>query len=227
MLDNTSTFFLLSNLSTFDGIIGYDFLRQINARIDTDRGYLFYRNGKVKLQHLSCDQVNLITIEEDTVPDEFQAQFRRIINKNINAFADPNIALPYNTTVKARIRTNTDEPIYSRSYPYPISVAPFINNEIRTLLEEGIIRESCSPYNSPVHVVSKKGFEEDGRPKLRMVIDFRKINERTIPDRYPIPDTSIILANLGKSKFFTTLDLKSGFHQIIMCEEDRQKRRLV
>ena len=72
-------------------------------------------------------------------------------------------------------------------------------------------------------MVSKKGIEKDGRPKLRMVIDFRKFNERTIPGRYPIPDTSVILSNLGNSKFFTTLDLKSGFHQIIMCEKDRQK----
>lgn len=223
LLDNTSTFFLLSSLSTFDGIIGYDFLRQIDAKIDTVRGYLLYRNGKEKLQFLSCDQVNAITIDEDSVPAEFQAQFQQIMDKNINAFADPNRALPYNTTVKGKIRTNTSEPIYSRNYPYPISVAPFVNNEIKSLLKDGIIRESCSPYNSPVHVVSKKGFDEDGKPKMRMVIDYRKINEKTIPDRYPIPDTSVILANLGRSKFFTTLDLKSGFHQIILCEKDRQK----
>ena len=115
--------------------------------IDTEGGYLLYGNGKAKLQHLSCDQVNYINIEEDTIPAKFQAQFRQILNKNINAFADPNRALFYNTTVKARIRTNTEEPIYSRSCPYPISVAPFINDEIKTLLREGIIRESCSPYN--------------------------------------------------------------------------------
>lgn len=56
-----------------------------------------------------------------------------------------------------------------------------------------------------------------------MVIDYRKINEVTIPDRYPIPETSVILANLGNAMFFTTLDLKSGFHQILLDIKDRQK----
>ena len=56
-----------------------------------------------------------------------------------------------------------------------------------------------------------------------MVIDFRKLNEKTISDKYPMPDISVILANLGKSKYFSTLDLKAGFHQIMLDEKDRQK----
>lgn len=69
----------------------------------------------------------------------------------------------------------------------------------------------------------KKGLDDYGKQKLWEVIDYRKINEKTIPDRYPIPDTSIILKNLWKSKFFTTLYWKLGFNKIILCEEDRQK----
>lgn len=80
----------LSSLSTFDGIIGYDFLRQIDAKIDTVRGYLLYRNGKEKLQFYSSDQVNASTIAEDSVPFKFQAQFQQ-----------------------GKIRTNTVEPIYN------------------------------------------------------------------------------------------------------------------
>lgn len=71
--------------------------------------------------------------------------------------------------------------------------------------------------------MNKKGLDEYGKQKLRMVIDFRKLNEKTIADKYPIPDISTILANLGSSRFFTTLDLKSGFHQIILEEKDREK----
>ena len=76
-------------------------------------------------------------------------------------------------------------------------------------------------------MVSYKGIEKDGRQKLRMVIDVRKLNERKIPDRYPIPDTSVILSNLGNSKFFTTLDLKSGFYQIIMVKRLGKTLRLM
>lgn len=56
-----------------------------------------------------------------------------------------------------------------------------------------------------------------------MVIDFRKLNEKTISDKYPIPDITETLSNLGGSKYFTTLDLKSGFHQILLSESDREK----
>jgi len=72
-------------------------------------------------------------------------------------------------------------------------------------------------------VVDKKGTDEAGNQNRLLVIDFCKLNERTIPDKYPMPDISMILGNLGKSKFFTTLDLKSGYHQIVLEENDREK----
>jgi len=62
------------------------------------------------------------------------------------------------------------------------------------MLKEGIIRPSKSPYNSPVLVVPKKGF--------RLVINYKKQNENTIPDRYLKQDPSVILSNLGKAKYF-------------------------
>jgi len=58
---------------------------------------------------------------------------------------------------------------------------------------------------------------------MRLVMDFRKLNERTVPDKYPMPNISMILGNLGRAKFFSTLDLKSGYHQIILAERDREK----
>lgn len=67
------------------------------------------------------------------------------------------------------------------------------------------------------------GTKERIEPKLRMVIDYKKLNEHTISDRYPIPDTNIILSNLGKSKYFSSIDLESGFHQILMSKIDIEK----
>jgi len=74
------------------------------------------------------------------------------------------------------------------------------------MLNENIIRPSRSPYNSPVLVVPKKVQNEDGSLKHRLVIDYKKLNENTIPDRYPMQDPSVLLANLGKAKFFSTID---------------------
>lgn len=56
-----------------------------------------------------------------------------------------------------------------------------------------------------------------------MVVDFKRLNTVTIPDTYPIPDINATLASLGNAKYFTTLDLTSGFHQIHMKESDIPK----
>ena len=72
-------------------------------------------------------------------------------------------------------------------------------------------------------VVDKKGTDEQGNKKKRLVIDFRKPNTKMVDDKYPIPNIVAIRSNLGKAKFFTTLDLKSGFHQILLEEKDREK----
>jgi len=104
-----------------------------------------------------------------------------------------------------------------------MGVSDFVNSEVKQMLKDGIIRPSRSPYNSPTWVVDKKGTDDYGNPKKWLVIDFRKLNEQTIPDRYPMPSIPMILANLGKAQFFTTLDLKSGYHQIYLAEHDCEK----
>jgi len=72
-------------------------------------------------------------------------------------------------------------------------------------------------------VVPKKGINEDGFPKLRLVIDYKKLNENSIPDIYPMLDPSVILSSLEETKFLSTIDLESGFNQIPMNEADFQK----
>jgi len=71
-------------------------------------------------------------------------------------------------------------------------------------------------------VVDKKGHDENGHKKKRLVIDYTKRNKN---DKYPIPAISTILSNIGKAQYFTTLDLTGflGFHQIELAERDREK----
>lgn len=87
----------------------------------------------------------------------------------------------------------------------------FGNREVEELLRDGIIRPRRSPYKSPVWVVKNKGLSECGRPNKLLVFYFTKLNSKTIYDKSPIPDPSVIIANLGKVKFFATLNLKQRF----------------
>jgi hypothetical protein len=97
-----------------------------------------------------------------------------------------------------------------------------IQSQIQKLLDNEIIRLSISPYSSPVWIVPKK-LDASGKKKWRLVIDYRKLNEKTVEDKYPLPRIDEILDNLGKCTHFTTLDLAQGFHQIEMSTESIEK----
>ncbi|KAH8272615.1 hypothetical protein KR018_004514, partial [Drosophila ironensis] len=145
-----------------------------------------------------------------------------IVKKHSELFSEPDEKLTYTTVVQGQIRTNTESPAYSRHYPYPASLRPEVEKQINQLLDDGIIRPSRSPYNAPVWIVPKKT-DASGEKKYRLVIDYRKLNAITISDRYPIPEIGEIIAQLGRNKYFTVLDLKGGFHQIPLNPRDIEK----
>lgn len=90
------------------------------------------------------------------------------------------------------------------------------------MLQQGIISPSNSPYNAPLWVVPKK-LDHSGQPKWRIVINYRNLNKETIEDKFPIPNIESLFEKLGKSQYFTTLDLAKGFHQIEILEINRSK----
>lgn len=130
--------------------------------------------------------------------------------------------LTFTNVVKHRIDTKDDIPVYTKSYRYPYSLKEEVQSQIRDLLQQGIIRQSNSPWSSPIWVVPKKT-DASGLKKWRLVVDYRKLNEKTIDDKYPIPNITEVLDKLGRCNYFTTLDLASGFHQIEVHPRDISK----
>lgn len=213
LLSEQHIFFEVKSLGEYDMIFGMRGLRKIDAIIDVKSFKLTY----VKRAHETVEHfANHILNEE--IEEDYKGVVQRLMSKN-----GTKETLPFNTNIFATIRTVDSEPIWSRQYPYPMSASSFVNSEIDELLSKGIIRPSRSPYNSPVWVVPKKGKNSDGTPKQRLVIDFRKLNKKTISDRYPMPDINMILSNLGSAGYFSTIDLESGFHQIRIKESDKEK----
>jgi len=86
------------------------------------------------------------------------------------------------------------------------------------MLCDGIIVPSSSPWNSPILVPKK--LDASGKKKWRICVDFRKLNDVTIGDSFPLPIISEILDALGKSKYFSTIDCASGFLQVPVKLED-------
>lgn len=124
--------------------------------------------------------------------------------------------------IKHVIRTTDENPVYTKSYRHPYIHKEEIQKQMQNMLDQGIIRPSYSPWSSPLWVVPKK-LDASGKVKWRIVIDYRKLNAKTIGDKYPLPNISDLLDKLGRCNYFTTLDLASGFHQLEMDPESIPK----
>lgn len=102
--------------------------------------------------------------------------------------------------------------------PYPMSppVAKELRKHIQELLDQNIIRPSNSPYSSPAFLIKKPngGF--------RMCVDYRQLNKKVLMDPFPILNVEHIFQSLGKSKYFSTLDLTSAFYQISLSENSKK-----
>jgi len=114
------------------------------------------------------------------------------------------------------------EPINTRPYRLPETQKAEIGKQVKKLLQKEIIGESNSPWYSPIWVVPKK-VEASGQQKFRLVVDYRKLNEKTVGNAYPLPDISQIFDQLGQAKYFSCLDLEMGYHQIDMDPSDTEK----
>ncbi|GJV47384.1 putative reverse transcriptase domain-containing protein, partial [Tanacetum coccineum] len=89
-----------------------------------------------------------------------------------------------------------------------------LSEQLRELLEKGFIRPSSSPWGAPVLFVKKK----DG--SFRMSIDYRKLNKLTVKNRYPLPRIGDLFDQLQGSSVYSKIDLRSGYHQLRIKEED-------
>lgn len=151
-----------------------------------------------------------------------KASIVKIIFDNPFQFHLPDDKLTSTTVLKHKINTTDEIPINTKQYRFPQIHKQELRDQVNKLLKDNIIQNSDSPYNSPVWLVPKRA-GPSGTPRWRMVIDYRGLNEKTISDAYPLPNITDILDQLGGAKYFTILDLASGFHQIEMDPASKHK----
>jgi hypothetical protein len=159
--------------------------------------------------------------------EEEKDQAKQLMNEYEEIFAN-NISEEGQTTsltqtslVEHIIPTGDVMPIRQKAYRMPPDAQEFVKKEIEAMKSKGIIQESSSPWASPIVLVPKNN------GKLRMCIDYRKLNKATKKDSYPLPVIDEVLAMLGKAKWFSSIDLASGYWQIKVKEEDREKTAFI
>lgn len=154
-------------------------------------------------------------------PELFKSQLENICSEYIDIFALESEPITVNNLYKQQLRLKDDEPVYTKNYRSPHSQVEEIQAQVQKLIKDKIVEPSVSQYNSPLLLVPKKSSPNSDKKKWRLVIDYRQINKKLLADKFPLPRIDDILDQLGRAKYFSCLDLMSGFHQIELDEGSR------
>ena len=152
----------------------------------------------------------------DSLSFEQQRDLRRLLDEYQDVFSKEGDPISSTSLMEHEIHT-TGRPIrlpFRRQNPI---VRDIEQQQVKEMLRDEVIRPSTRPWASPVMMVKKK----DG--SMRFCVDFRKMNDATIKDAHPLPRIDDTLESLYGAQYFTTLDLKSGYWQVPIKEEDKEK----
>ena len=153
-----------------------------------------------------------------TVPDEFKKKYMDLLMKHHEVISDSKYDLGQCLTSKHDIQLRDKEPVYIKQFRIPEAHRKAVEDHVKELLKLGVVRPSRSKYNSPVFIVTKK----DGG--LRIVQDFRALNQKTLVDKYSMRDVQECIDEIGRagSTIFSAIDLTAGFWQMLLEPECRK-----
>ncbi|KAK7883969.1 hypothetical protein WMY93_027092 [Mugilogobius chulae] len=152
---------------------------------------------------------------------EWKSRIIQNLNSIPEVFARNDLDFGRTDKVKHQIKLLDPTPFKQRPRPIHPQDLDAVRKHLHELLESGVIRESDSPFASPIVVVRKKN------GSVRLCIDYRKLNLQTIKDAYALPKLEDTFTALTGSQWFSVLDLKSGYYQIEMDEQDKNKTAFV
>nr|GEY51455.1 putative reverse transcriptase domain-containing protein [Tanacetum cinerariifolium] len=190
-------------LGTFDVIVGMDWLVECDALIVCVRKYI-ERGSQLFLAQVT-----------ETEPAKKQLQDMPVICNFLEVFPDDLPGLPPPRQVEFKIKLIPGAAPVARA---PYRLAPFelkeLSDKLKELSEKGFIRPSSSPWGAPVLFVKKKD------ESFRICIDYRELNKLTVKNRYPLPRIDDLFDQLQGSSVFSKIDLRSGYYQLRIREED-------
>ena len=152
----------------------------------------------------------------DSPSPKQQEELRQLLEEYQDVFSKQGDPISSTSLVEHEIHT-TGRPIrqpFRRQNPI---IRDTEQQQVKEMLRDGVIRPSISSWASPVVMVKKK----DGSMRFR--VDFRQMNNATIKDAHPLPRIDDTLQSLYGAQYFTTLNLKSGYWQVPIKEEDKEK----
>jgi hypothetical protein len=178
----------------------------INSHVNT--------NCKVEKNHLEF--LDQIKFDSCSISSDQLTQLKHFLSQWSHIFSKGDTDVGKTSLVEHEIHLTDYHPFKQRHRYIPPSSYEELREHLLQLLEAGIIRRSHSPWASNVVLVRKK------TGALRMCVDFRQLNQRTVKDSYALPRIEEMLDYLSGSKYFSVLDMKSGYYQIPITDDHKQ-----
>ncbi|KAL7292734.1 hypothetical protein TKK_0013856 [Trichogramma kaykai] len=190
----------------------YERMLQINSKFENTSERVY--EGKDRVNKV----LEALNLDEENSHDEII----NLIKEYEDVFHLKGEKLGTTDVIEHAIYTKDNAPVNAKPYRFPHALKCELERQIMEMWEAGTIEPSGSPYRSNIFLVPKPA-DKNGKKRYRLVEDFRALNEKTIPDRYPLPNILDIIDQVGGAKYFSTLDLSNGFYQVLLKEEDRHK----
>ncbi|KAL0560523.1 hypothetical protein IC582_000928 [Cucumis melo] len=230
---------IVLNMLDFDVILGMDWLAANHASIDCSRkevtfnppsmaSFKFKGGGSKSLPQvisairasklLSQGTWGILASVVDTRETDVSLSSEPVVRDYPDVFPEELPGLPPHREVEFAIELEPGTVPISRA-PYRMAPAELkeLKVQLQELLDKGFIRPSVSPWGAPVLFVKKK----DG--SMRLCIDYRELNKVTVKNRYPLPRIDDLFDQLQGATVFSKIDLRSGYHQLRIKDEDVPK----
>lgn len=217
-------------LLTYDLIVGMDWLEQFSPMEVhwTEKWVVIpYRGTQVKLFGLQSSKGHCSLIEvchltelnekDQTIISELSGDLQSLLLRYQSVFAVPTGLPPTRDCDHHIALLPGAQPFHMRPYRYAPALKSEIEKHVTEMLDAGIIQPSQSEFSSSVILVKKKD------NTYRFCVDYRHLNALTVKTRFPVPVIDEFLDELHGAAWFSTLDLRAGFHQIRMAPQDQHK----
>ena len=170
---------------------------------------------------VDTDPSSPLDINTEGLTDDQQGRLRALLTEYDDIFAYSPDQLGRSSVVKHTIDTGVNPPIRLRSYRTTPANKEEIEKQVNEMLANDVIAPSVSAWAAPVVLVKKS----DGT--MRFCVDYRRLNAVTKKDSHPLPRISEALDALGGARWFSTLDLRSGYWQIEMAADSKEKTAFI
>lgn len=167
------------------------------------------------------DSPTPLDVHTDGLTEELKIQLQTMLANYKDVFAYTPAQLGRCSIVKHTIDTGNHPPIRLRSYRTTPTNKDEIDKQIKEMLDNDVVAPSTSPWASPVVLVKKS----DG--SMRFCVDYRKLNQITKKDSHPLPRITEALDALGGARYFSTIDLRSGYWQVEMDADSKEKTAFI